>query len=374
MKPRGLQWRLVLALACAWATGCWNSSGAFAAVVAVQDPVDSGGYVTVPVSVTAGTNEQPTSLQFDLNYDSGNFSVVTVEPGASAVQAGKSAIFNQTTAGTITVVVAGLNQTLISDGVIATIRLSPLGDGGVTPLFTLDSVVISDPFGKPINAVYEDASALTQEEQSTPNEDTAPSSDTDAEESATEPTGGEAYVSDNPDTDLPQTPGTTETNASNSGPSGTRGHTSAPESHADARRAIGGPLFGMQHGGAQAGTSTVPARGISGSVTGSNSGTALQSSSPDAGGRSASRDLRYGSSGEQERAGTLSPNVPKLLAMNPEHGIISGAVSHTNQNTPSVATDQNTASRVFGRNAMLGFVLLLAVVVIGVSVRTFLVK
>jgi len=143
---------LVVASVCAV---CSAVPVAFASEIVLQDPVVGEDYVSIPVTITTDGADQPASLQFDVTYDAANFAVLDVQVGDAAAQAGKSAVFNDSGNGTVTVLVAGLNQNVITDGVVANVSLCPLSQTVDTQTLFLDGVVVSDPFGNPIDVFYE---------------------------------------------------------------------------------------------------------------------------------------------------------------------------------------------------------------------------
>jgi len=148
----------LLVLTAAWgAMVCSAVPAAFASEITLQDALVGEEYVSIPVTITTDGADQPASLQFDVTYDAANFAVLDVQVGDAAAQAGKSAVFSESGTGTLTVLVAGLNQTVISDGVIANVSLCPLIQTADTQALFLDAVVVSDPFGNPIDVFYERA-------------------------------------------------------------------------------------------------------------------------------------------------------------------------------------------------------------------------
>jgi hypothetical protein len=146
----------LLVLTAAWgAMVCPAVPAAFASEITLQDALVGEEYVSIPVTITTDGADQPASLQFDVTYDAANFAVLGVQVGDAAAQAGKSAVFSESGTGTLTVLVAGLNQNVITDGVIANVSLCPLTQTADMQTLFLDAVVVSDPFGNPIDVFYE---------------------------------------------------------------------------------------------------------------------------------------------------------------------------------------------------------------------------
>ena len=154
MKEHGRCYKLVLAFA--WlCAACCVSASVLASELTLEEPVVADDWITIPVTIIAEPGEQPASLQFDLSFDDTSFAFLDLDVGDTAVDASKSVIFSESAPGTITVIVAGLNQNTIPDGVVANISLCPLNEVADADSLGFDSVVVSDPFGNPVDVVYE---------------------------------------------------------------------------------------------------------------------------------------------------------------------------------------------------------------------------
>ena len=154
MKEHERCYKLVLAFIWLCATWCVNPL-VFASDLTLEDPVVADDWITIPITILAEPGEQPASLQFDLSFDDMSFALLDVQVGDAAAQASKSVVFSESAAGTITVIVAGLNQNTILDGVVANISLCPLNEVVDVSALGFDTVVVSDPFGRPVDVVYE---------------------------------------------------------------------------------------------------------------------------------------------------------------------------------------------------------------------------
>lgn len=132
-----------------------------AAVVVLQSPEISGGLVAIPVYLVPQDGDQTASLQFDFDFDFTSVAVASIETGASAVQAAKDVMFSQMADGTVRVIVAGMNQDVLGEGVVATVYLERIDRSEANPAVELDSIVLSDPVGNAIETAYEN---LTIEE------------------------------------------------------------------------------------------------------------------------------------------------------------------------------------------------------------------
>jgi len=142
---------------------CCISASTSAATVSLQNPVPDGDCVAVSVTVAADGNDQIASLQFDLGYDNNNFELADVQQGGSAADAWKEVVHSLMSPDTIRVIVAGLNQNVIPDGPVMTMRLRPLHEDASLPALALHSVVISDPFGGNVDVKRKDSPDLDEE-------------------------------------------------------------------------------------------------------------------------------------------------------------------------------------------------------------------
>ncbi len=154
MKKHGRCYKLFLTFIWLCATCCINAL-VFASELTLEDPVVADEWITIPITIAAEPGEQPASLQFDLSFDGTSIALLDVQVGDAALQASKTLVFSESTPGTITVIVAGLNQNTIPDGVVANISFCPLNQVVDATGLGFDSVVVSDPFGNPVDVVYE---------------------------------------------------------------------------------------------------------------------------------------------------------------------------------------------------------------------------
>jgi len=106
--------------------------------------------VNIPVSLHSGSSEDVASLQFDLVFDGDSLSLPSVIIGPAAQAADKALEFNTINAQTVRVVIAGLNQLPIPDGVIADAYFD-VGAGAGPDVYPLifDNALLSDPYGGP---------------------------------------------------------------------------------------------------------------------------------------------------------------------------------------------------------------------------------
>jgi len=130
--------------------GATLSAGAVSAA-----PGDTG--VAVPIDLAAGPGEEISTAQFTIVFDDDVVSVPLVERGPVAEAAGKMVSTNLTEAGAVRVLVSGLNQDPMADGVLVVARMdvapeAPPGNYDVA----LTMLSLSDPFGIALPATAED--------------------------------------------------------------------------------------------------------------------------------------------------------------------------------------------------------------------------
>lgn len=115
-------------------------------------PGDTG--VTTSVTLAADVGDDVCGIQFDLTYDADVLSLDAVETGEAADSAGKDASFSILEEGRARVIVAGFNQNVIGDGVVAYAEFSVAGDApdAVYPVAPT-AVLLSDPWGDDISGV-----------------------------------------------------------------------------------------------------------------------------------------------------------------------------------------------------------------------------
>src|SRR5271165_6038985 len=101
---------------------CCIGFGQTAALSLSSGSGSPGGTVTLNLSLNASVSS-PAALQWTLNYSVTDFSAVTVTAGSAVTAAGESISCNST-AGSPTCVLWGMNAATISNGVVATIVLT----------------------------------------------------------------------------------------------------------------------------------------------------------------------------------------------------------------------------------------------------------
>lgn len=127
---------------------------------APRSALDAGSGARVPIRLETGVHETVAAVQFDVIYDAQAFEVAGqggVEAGPSAEAALKQVTYAVREPGRVRVLVAGLNQNRLEDGVLAVVNVAVRGraEAGTSRL-TLRNVVMSNPSGRRVAAQSED--------------------------------------------------------------------------------------------------------------------------------------------------------------------------------------------------------------------------
>jgi hypothetical protein len=122
----------------------------FAATLTVgqNSAIPSQNGVSVPVSLSSGVGEQVAAAQFDIMFSSAILVLSDATAGPAASSAGKDISFSTVEPGRVRLIIAGFNQNVIPDGIIANALFNVNRDapGGEESL-SLSGVLLSDPNG-----------------------------------------------------------------------------------------------------------------------------------------------------------------------------------------------------------------------------------
>jgi len=104
--------------------------------------------VSVPLSLVSGPGEEVSGIQCDILFDADVLSLPKVAAGPAAIAAVKQLSFDNIDDGRVRVIIAGLNQNAVSDGVIA-YALFDIADNapGSEQRVVLDAVLLSSCYG-----------------------------------------------------------------------------------------------------------------------------------------------------------------------------------------------------------------------------------
>lgn len=144
-----------------------------AANVRANSPYGVQDGAAVPIVFTPGSGENVASLQFRLEYNTRQFSISQVQIGGGLRDAGKDLIFAEHN-GYTTLIIAGLNQTNIPEGLLATVYLEPLGSNPFPFDLELTTPVFADPQG---NAIAFSELPTEEDPDNSPDPDPTPGDD-----------------------------------------------------------------------------------------------------------------------------------------------------------------------------------------------------
>lgn len=147
-------------IAIAWVmAGAGLCGTATAALLTAGDAHGNAGdsEVIVMVSLDAAIVESVAALQFDLLFNEYVLSLPEVTVGAAAAAAGKDLSHNLIQPGQMRVIIAGFNQNVIEDGIVAEAHFSiaPEAPGSMETI-SFSGVTLSDPNGQAVPATPRD--------------------------------------------------------------------------------------------------------------------------------------------------------------------------------------------------------------------------
>jgi hypothetical protein len=104
--------------------------------------------ISIPVSLNSNFGAQVSGLNFDLTYDNNRLDVISVTTGPAAAAANKGVSTGSIDNMPIKVIIAGLNQDVIPDGIVAYVNINvlPSANPGASSL-ALSNAAASDPGG-----------------------------------------------------------------------------------------------------------------------------------------------------------------------------------------------------------------------------------
>src|SRR5579864_3300856 len=151
MKPKQVTCRgfwtkvLLIGLTVAEGTHAW----AVPSISLSSGSGSPGANVTMSITLSSNGGTQPSGVQWDLVYSSGDLApagTTFFTTGAAALAAGKQATCNLIAPGAVRCVVVGLNSTVIADGVLATVtfQISSGTTHSSSPI-SFSSLVGTDP-------------------------------------------------------------------------------------------------------------------------------------------------------------------------------------------------------------------------------------
>lgn len=123
----------------------------------------------MPLMLSPGAGESVSSMQFDLVLPPG-LGGASAQVSDAAALAGKQAMFSEIAPGQVRVVIAGLNQSPMAGGQVATVYLGPAVEGQAAPGALLSAPVLASPSGErvPVEANTESAEGEEGEDADMP--------------------------------------------------------------------------------------------------------------------------------------------------------------------------------------------------------------
>lgn len=118
MKKKSFELIIVVTL---FLVFCAGLSHAATITVGTDSASPGAQNVILPVNLVSGTGEDVSGLNMDIGYDTSKVTFKGVTTGQAALDAGKTVSSSSPQSGTIRIIVFGLNQTRIADGIIANI-------------------------------------------------------------------------------------------------------------------------------------------------------------------------------------------------------------------------------------------------------------
>ncbi len=126
-----------------------TSSVTDVALLEIGAPERLGDVWFVPILLPEAMADLIASLQFSFSLKSGAGLFLGIQPGAAALEAGKQVHFLPGSQGT-RVLVTGQNQTLLRDGVVATVLLAPVNQEPIKDSLQLYGMLASSLQGTPV--------------------------------------------------------------------------------------------------------------------------------------------------------------------------------------------------------------------------------
>lgn len=131
---------------------------AFAATLTVGQGSAQPGEtaVTVPLTLALSPGDNVAALQADVGFDPDMLSLSSISAGPSATAVNKNVSFSVQAPGSVRLIIAGLNQNAISDGVVANMIFGVMqGTPAGAQAIRLAEVLAADPTGSavPVSAL-----------------------------------------------------------------------------------------------------------------------------------------------------------------------------------------------------------------------------
>lgn len=123
------------------------AASAVAGEIVLHEPQTVDGLVAVHISYRPAEGESATGIQFDLNYNSAQFEVSDLVAGDAPEAAGMTTYSGEPGVDMVRVLSAGMGETALGEGSVATVYLRPLSVGADPLSITAGGFVLSDAGG-----------------------------------------------------------------------------------------------------------------------------------------------------------------------------------------------------------------------------------
>ena len=150
------------------------AADAGAARLMLGEPVPGadGATTILPIVLNPAPGEEVAGLQCDILLNGTGLSHVKTEIGPAGQDAAKTLSANLVGPSKVRILLIGLNQNAMAEGVVANVLLESVNGAGSPKNASLDSVILSDPFGTRIPA---DSAGATSGSSATSGESLSPS-------------------------------------------------------------------------------------------------------------------------------------------------------------------------------------------------------
>jgi hypothetical protein len=147
----------------------WSVQSSPAAELSVADHQAEAGSlpVSIPIELSAEIGEEIAAIQFELSYDDSQIALDRIDIGESAQTADKTLNFANVSSGVDRIVIQGINNNIMANGIVANIRVDLVAgvpDDVLT--LSLDQLVASDAQGDEVSLTAVNGTLTITEGQS----------------------------------------------------------------------------------------------------------------------------------------------------------------------------------------------------------------
>jgi hypothetical protein len=139
-----------------------------AELIASDHQADAGSLpVSIPIELSVETGEEISAIQFDLSYDDSLIAIDRIDIGESAQTVDKTLNSTNVSSGVDRIVIQGINNNIITNGIVANIRVELVAgvpDDVLT--LSLNQLVASDTHGDEVSLTAVNGTLTITEGQS----------------------------------------------------------------------------------------------------------------------------------------------------------------------------------------------------------------